>query len=73
MRRSNNLVQLTWILVIVLLLVSLFAFISCADDIVNPRFEPDENPDGPKEEEEDPNQEGGGGSMVLSQQIVQYV
>ena len=58
MRKSNNLMQLTWTVVIALVLFSLFTFISCADDIVNPRFEPDENPDEPNEEEENPNSDG---------------
>jgi len=71
MRRSSNLMQLTWILVIALMLLSLFTFISCADDIVGPRIENDENPDKPKEEE-DPNEGSGGGGMVLSHQIVPY-
>ena len=69
MRRSNNLMQLTWILVIALMLLSLFTFISCADDIVGPIIENDD-PDDSKEEE-DPND--GGGGMVLSHQIVPYV
>ncbi len=73
MRRSNNLMQLTWILVIALVLLSLFTFISCADDIVGPRIQNDENPEQPKEEEDPNNDGGGGGGMVLSHQIVQYV
>ena len=73
MHRSNNSMEFTWFLVIALVLLLLFTFISCADDIVNARFEPDENPEEPKEEE-DPNTDGGGGGgMVLSHQIVPYV
>ncbi len=72
MRRSNNLMQLTWILVIALMLLSLFTFISCADDIVGPRIHDDKEPDA-KDEEQDPNDGGGSGGMVLSHQFVQYV
>ena len=75
MGRSNNVMQLIWILVIALMLLPLFTFISCADDIVGVRFEDDENqnPDERKEEEEPNNDGGGGGSMVLSHQILPYV
>ena len=72
MRRSNNLMQLTWILVIALVLLSLFTFISCADDIVGPRIQDDKEPDAPEDEEQDPNEGGGGGGMVLGHQIVPY-
>ena len=72
MRRNNNLMQLTWILVIALMLLSLFTFISCADDIVGPRIHDDKVSDA-KDEEQDPNDGGGSGSMVLSHQFVQYV
>ncbi len=71
MRRSNNLLQLTWILVIALVLLSLF--ISCADDIVGIQITDDENPEEPKGEEDPNNDGGGGGGMVLSRQIVPYV
>jgi len=73
MRRSNNLMQLTWILVIALMLLSLFTFISCADDIVSIQIIDDENPEEPKGEEDPNNDGGGGGGMVLSRQIVPYV
>jgi len=75
MRRSNKLMQLTWILVIALMLLPLFTFISCADDIVGLRFADDENQNSDeRKEEEDPNNDGGGGGgMVLSHQIVPYV
>ncbi len=59
MRRSKNLMQLTWILVIALMLLPLFTFISCADDIVGPRIHNEEEPDAPKDEEQDPNDGGG--------------
>ncbi len=73
MCRSNNLMQLTWIFVIALMSLSLFTFISCADDIVGIQIKDDENPDEPKEEEDPNNDGGGGGGMVLSRQIVPYV
>jgi len=59
MRRSKNLMQLTWILVIALMLLPLFTFISCADDIVGPRISNEKEPDAPKDEEQDPNDGGG--------------
>ena len=55
------------------MLLSLFTFISCADDIVGPRINHEKEPDAPKDEEQDPNEGGGSGGMVLSHQFVQYV
>ena len=61
MRRSNNSMEFKWFLVIALVLLLLFTFISCADDIVGPRIQDDKEPDEPNDEEESPND----GSIVL--------